>query len=160
MTTDTQLAPTDDEIDALIDQHRWDTTEGRRGLVREVLARWGQTAIATRITVPTNTMEQEFQNYYRRGFEAGKKANQPAHSGEPVATVQTIHGVTVGYLETAVPAGAKLYTAQPVERELLCSTELESYSDAYADTPDEAVAFRDGWRLAEQHYGIKGGQHD
>lgn len=87
-------------------------------------------------------------------------APHPAHSGEPVATVQTIHGVTVGYLETAVPAGAKLYTAQPVERELLCSTELESYSDAYADTPDEAVAFRDGWRLAEQHYGIKGGQHD
>ena len=41
MTTDTQLAPTDDEIDALNDQHRWDTTEGRRDLARAVLARWG-----------------------------------------------------------------------------------------------------------------------
>lgn len=42
---DTQpLAPTDAEIDALNDQFRWDTTEGRRDMVREVLARWGQPA--------------------------------------------------------------------------------------------------------------------
>lgn len=30
-----------------------------------------------RIRIPTETMEQEFQAYYRRGFEAGKKAAQP-----------------------------------------------------------------------------------
>jgi hypothetical protein len=32
------------------------------------------------IRIPTDTMEQEFQNHYRRGFEAGKKAAQPDHS--------------------------------------------------------------------------------
>ena len=44
MTTDTQLAPTDAELDALIDQHRWDATTGRRAIARAVLARWGQPA--------------------------------------------------------------------------------------------------------------------
>lgn len=32
------------------------------------------------IKIPTDTMEQEFQNYYRRGFEAGKKAAAPPSS--------------------------------------------------------------------------------
>lgn len=40
------------------------------------------------IKIPTDTMEQEFQNHYRRGFEAGKKAAQPVQpavaQGEPL----------------------------------------------------------------------------
>lgn len=44
MTTDTQLAPTDAEIDALNDQFRWDATTGRRAIARAVLARWGAPA--------------------------------------------------------------------------------------------------------------------
>ena len=34
----------------------------------------------TRISIPTETMEQEFQNYYRRGYAAGKSAIIPAAS--------------------------------------------------------------------------------
>ena len=33
--------PTDAEIGALVDQFRWDTTEGRLQLIRAVLAKWG-----------------------------------------------------------------------------------------------------------------------
>ena len=32
---------------------------------------------------------------------------------EPVATVQCIHGITIGYLEIMQPVGTKLYTAPP-----------------------------------------------
>ena len=44
MADTTPLAPTDAEIDALNAQFRWDTTEGRRDMVRAVLARWGRPA--------------------------------------------------------------------------------------------------------------------
>lgn len=38
------------------------------------------------IKIPTDAMEQEFQNHYRRGFDAGKKSAQSvAVVGEPVA---------------------------------------------------------------------------
>jgi hypothetical protein len=36
---------------------------------------------------------------------------QPAQ--EPVATVQCIHGITIGYLEIMQPVGTKLYTTPP-----------------------------------------------
>jgi len=38
-------------------------------------------------------------------------AAQPAQ--EPVATVQCIHGITIGYLEIMQPVGTKLYTTPP-----------------------------------------------
>lgn len=41
MTDTTSAAPSDAEIDALDDQFRWDTAEGRRACARAVLARWG-----------------------------------------------------------------------------------------------------------------------
>lgn len=41
MTDTTSAAPSDAEIDALDDQFRWDTTQGRRDYARAVLARWG-----------------------------------------------------------------------------------------------------------------------
>ena len=83
---------------------------------------------------------------------------QPAHSGEPVATVQTIHGVTVGYLETAVPAGTKLYTApQPVEREPLTDAQIKGLIEGgvFFGNCKEIV------RAIEAAHGIsiKGGHH-
>ena len=83
MTDNTPMAPTDAELMDLGHECELDAIE----FGRAVLARWGQPAIATRITVPTNTMEQEFQNYHRRGFEAGKKANQPVER-EPLPSVE------------------------------------------------------------------------
>lgn len=37
----------------------------------------------------------------------------PQPEQEPVATVQCIHGITIGYLEIMQPVGTKLYTAPP-----------------------------------------------
>jgi hypothetical protein len=37
----------------------------------------------------------------------------PKPEQEPVATVQCIHGITIGYLEIMQPVGTKLYTAPP-----------------------------------------------
>lgn len=48
--------------------------------VRQALAL--PTAAPPRIRIPTDAMEQEFQNHYRRGFEAGKRAALP--TAEPV----------------------------------------------------------------------------
>ena len=43
---------------------------------RAALTKWG-TLRADKIVIPTDTMEQEFQQHYRRGYEAGKKASTP-----------------------------------------------------------------------------------
>jgi len=43
--------------------------------------------------------------------QAPAQPEQPEQ--EPVATVQCIHGVTIGYLEVMQPVGTKLYTSPP-----------------------------------------------
>ena len=72
--------PTDAEIEAA-----WTDATGSSILpypddmlafARAVLAKWG-TLCAEKIVIPTDTMEQEFQKHYRRGYEAGKKAATP-----------------------------------------------------------------------------------
>lgn len=60
--------PTDAEIGALIDQFRWDTTEGRRDTARAVLAKWGTPAGAGAPVAP------DFYTacaWYEGGGEAG-----------------------------------------------------------------------------------------
>lgn len=44
--------------------------------------------------------------------------------------------------------------AVPLTRE-----RLQEISLNYSDWEDECTGFRDGWRAAEKHHGIKGGQH-
>ena len=84
-------------------------------------------------------------------------AVREALAGEPVATVQTIHGVTVGYLETAVPVGTKLYTeTQPVAREPLTDEQIQDLLLCGNPTDEEMRLIRIGWDAA---HGIKGGQH-
>ena len=86
MTDTTSAAPSDADIDAT-----WDALDGirihndanargldtqtmlRRAFARAILAKWG-TLRAEKIVIPTDTMEQELQKHYRRGYEAGKKA--------------------------------------------------------------------------------------
>jgi hypothetical protein len=83
--------PTDNELDALILQH-WPAAATAtlplrwiRAAFREGLAKWGTRPIISKISIPTATMEQEFQNHYRMGYEAGKKAGTPAPVGvEPL----------------------------------------------------------------------------
>jgi hypothetical protein len=68
--------PTDNEIDALVAAYLGDCgPQATRvySFARAVLAKWG-TLRAEKIVIPTDTMEQEFQKHYRRGYEAGKKA--------------------------------------------------------------------------------------
>jgi hypothetical protein len=43
-------------------------------------------------------------------------AAQPAPVQEPVATVQCINGVTIGYLDVMQPVGTKLYTTPPAAK--------------------------------------------
>lgn len=64
----TPLAPTDAELDALIDQHRWDTTEGRRDLTRAVLAKWGTPAP---VGVEPVTADSVLADAARQGWKAG-----------------------------------------------------------------------------------------
>ena len=78
MTEKTQ--PTDAEIAACIDAAQvkcvHPDAETTIEIARAVLAKWG-TLCAEKIVIPTDTMEQEFQKHYRRGYEAGKKAATP-----------------------------------------------------------------------------------
>jgi hypothetical protein len=88
MADTTPLAPTDAELDALIDQHRWDATTGRRAIARAVLARWGAQQM------PASAAEFALQALVAAGHVSQELvdkamvlpgAPQPAHSGEPVA---------------------------------------------------------------------------
>jgi DNA repair exonuclease SbcCD ATPase subunit len=50
--------------------------------IKELETRLACARAAQKISIPTNTMEQEFQSYYRRGFEAGKRESSgPAAGG-------------------------------------------------------------------------------
>lgn len=50
---------------------------------------------------------------------------------------------------------ARLKASQPVVREPLGNKELQALSLEYSDSEDECTGFRDGWRFAEKHYGIR-----
>lgn len=110
--------PTDAELDELRQANsgrlNFVTFSEFRTIARAVLAKWG-TLQTEKIVIPTDTMEQEFQKHYQRGFAAGKKANQPAHSGEPVGEVVWAAGVPNSIREVHLkrwnlPIGTKLYT--------------------------------------------------
>lgn len=99
MTDTTSAAPSDAEIEALAAEHLksfaqfsgagdvW--VEGEVAFARAVLAKWGVLR-AEKIVIQTDTMEQEFQNHYRRGYEAGRKSAAAARQSakaQPVARV-------------------------------------------------------------------------
>jgi len=54
---------------------------------------------------------------------------------EPVATVQCIHGITIGYLEIMQPVGTKLYTAPP-QRPWVDLTYDERYDCVHSGAED------------------------
>ena len=112
MTDTTSAAPSDAEIIALADETR--TGEpGRDGYIlpisfaRAVLSKWG-TLRAEKIVIPTDTMEQELQKHYRRGYEAGKKATTPqptqAQAGAVPLTDEQIVGVMHSIPINAAPS--------------------------------------------------------
>lgn len=112
MTTDTTpMAPTDAEIDAVLCNH-WPAFSMQATLVRalvraamrDALAKWG-TLRAEKIVIPTDTMEQEFQKHYQRGYAAGQKASatqptQPQAGAVPL-TCEWTHNEDDGFWETA-----------------------------------------------------------
>ena len=79
--------PTDAEIVAVMRDGyncRYNDEQDHIDFARAVLAKWG-TLRAEKIVIPADTMEQEFQKHYRRGYEAGKKtAPQPAQAADSV----------------------------------------------------------------------------
>lgn len=140
----TPLAPTDAELDALIDQHRWDTTEGRRDLTRAVLAKWGTPA-------PVGV-----EPVARLEIGKTKGGVSLTHIAEPAAF--------------QLPEGMyALYTApQPVEREPLTEAQVQAlietkhFRSGYELKASDQVCldwYRQGLRDGEHHHGIKGGQH-
>jgi hypothetical protein len=58
---------------------------------------------------------------------------------EPVATVQCVNGITIGYLEVMQAVGTKLYTTPPAQ-EIVCSTGLCHYKPAAPDLQTELDA--------------------
>jgi hypothetical protein len=79
---------------------------------------------------------------------------------EPVATVQCVNGITIGYLEVMQPVGTKLYTA-PQQREwryrrgdrFLCRETEEYCAIHIAGTTEQYIMFPDGycgWYTNEQ----------
>ena len=110
MTDTASAAPSDAEIDAQwresVEKHET-TAAFVRDFARTVLAKWG-TLRAEKIVIPTDTMEQEFQKHYRRGYEAGKKAATPqptqAQSGAVPLTDEQIVGVMHSIPINAAPS--------------------------------------------------------
>ena len=90
----------------------------------------------------------------------------PAVAGEPVGVVRyTDTRAVVDWYGLTPPSGAMLYTTpQPTQAQAgavpLTRERLQEISLNYSDSEDECTGFRDGWRAAEKHHGIKGGQHD
>ena len=103
--------PTDDELDAVL-CNQWPAFSMQATLVRawvraamrDALAKWG-TLRAEKIVIPTDTMEQEFQKHYQRGYAAGQKASatQPTQA-QPVAceplTCEWAHNEDGGFWDT------------------------------------------------------------
>ena len=120
MTDTASAAPSDVDIDATwgalpgIRIHNDANARGldtqtmmRRAFARAVLAKWG-TLRAEKIVIPADTMEQEFQKHYRRGYEAGKKAATPqptqAQAGAVPLTDEQIVGVMHSIPINAAPS--------------------------------------------------------
>jgi hypothetical protein len=93
--------------------------------------------------------------------EMGEQGSKPEQ--EPVATVQCVNGITIGYLEVMQPVGTKLYTAPPEQkrRELsyrrgdrfLCRETEEYCAIHIAGTTEQYIMFPDGycgWYTNEQ----------
>lgn len=143
---------------------------------RAILAKWGSPVVATKVSIPTHTMEQEFQNHYRRGFEAGKKDGSPVVAGEPYAYAvyfpdqpceELVHDLDdlTEDLTNREHTITKLYdTPQPTQAQAgavpLTDEQIGSMACVYGLTNIEVPALQ--WLVREVEYlhGIKeGGQH-
>lgn len=149
--------PTDADLKAMWQLHAADIG-GIFYYARAVLAKWG-TLRADKIVIPTDTMEQEFQQHYRRGYEAGKKASTPQHTqqpapaqaAEPVARLEIeslkaqlhaakqINAAQFGLLAASIPGSAlrashgqaSSQAAEPVEREPLTDEQTKVLMQAH-----------------------------
>ena len=64
---------------------------------------------------------------------------QPAPVQEPVATVQCINGVTIGYLDVMQPVGTKLYTTQPAAQRQWVGLTDEEIAEIYLVNTDKPL---------------------
>jgi hypothetical protein len=96
---------------------------------------------------------------FARAVLAKWGTQQPAHSGEPVAwAFKYDDGTWHDPSTTEHSSGMRpLFEAsQPVERVQLTD---EQVAEGFATRSRHMGLFRGGVRFAEQHHGIKGGQH-
>ena len=167
MTTDTHpLAPTDAEI-----WHLW-VPMARKGVAdpvdfaRAVLAKWG-TLRSDSIVIPTETMEQEFQKHYRRGYEAGKKAAtpqptqaqaEPKSGAKSFQTYGEANAYSKGYYagkKAATQAQAQAGAVPLTDEQIEALPMWKRFVGLWPETRREIV------RIIESAHGIgiKGGQH-
>jgi hypothetical protein len=77
------------------------------------------------------------------------KAQLAQPEQEPVATVQCIHGITIGYLEIMLPVGTKLYTSPPQRKPLTDGAEaVINAARAAMDASTEAQDGEGGIKIA------------
>ena len=93
----------------------------------------------------------EYVNALRVALEA-----EQAQAVEPVATVQCVRGVTIGYLDVMQPVGTKLYThpAPPAQQVAVPMTEAQIFE---CDPVPHVMFDRqriDFARAIEAHHGI------
>jgi len=132
MTTDTQLAPTDAELDALIDQHRWDATTGRRAIARAVLARWGAQQM------PASAAEFALQALVAAGHVSQELVDRAL----------------------ALPGAPTPATRKPLTDEQIEKLREATFSTGNPFCPCDSKTMRKAVRAAERAHGIKkGGQH-
>ena len=126
MTTDTKLAPTDAEIDAIVyEQTGFDgdgtqpmTADEMRRVTRAVLAKWGQ---------PAHSGEPVAWRYKYKFRDIGETGAYEYHSHEFASVAN-------------MPVGEPLYTApQPVAREPLTPREIELMDGMIAVQLDHAM---------------------
>jgi hypothetical protein len=86
-------------------------------------------------------------------FEAEELLEQAlAAPVQPVATVQCVNGITIGYLEVMQVVGTKLYTTPPAQ-EFVCSTGLCHYKPAAQPAQKRHVSYvcpQCHWSLEKQ----------
>lgn len=144
-----QTQPTDAEIEAA-----WTDATGSSILpypddmlafARAVLAKWG---------TPAGAGEPEG---WITWFRTPNGSREPIYSHGPK---KPSHGAELDALLRKYP----LYTTpQPTQAQAgavpLKYARLHAISLDYSDSEDECTGFRDGWRAAEKHHGIKGADH-
>ena len=164
--------PTDAELIALLGDRQFSTI----GAVREALRRWGTPPAVAQEPCPTcialaRTVMLDQVSFDRKPDCYGIRQITDDEGIEEWEDIRTSPDVAREEANDMMATGrGEIYevvplwtTPQPAQAQAgavpLTNARLQDISLNYSDSEDECTGFRDGWRAAEKHHGIKGGQH-